>query len=200
MRFAVQNIADWVLDYLFENKSESDRQLHWVCANEFLSRDEIIGSQGVLNSFSKVYDRAIEGLKNENYIFHNEQDSVLVYSEIEKEHIKPLLIQKKTTEKIKCFYIAEFENGCKVGMTTNLKNRAMEYCKPWSKTLITLKVLQAEDPASIESHVKRCFKTKTKTRSTEFFYIPIKEIEKEVLAFDPFAVFESYEFEYYIPR
>jgi len=59
VRFAIQNIADWVLEYLFENKVESDRQLHWVCANDFLTRDEIVSCQSSLNAFSKSYDRAI---------------------------------------------------------------------------------------------------------------------------------------------
>jgi len=199
VRFAIQNIADWVLEYLFENKVESDRQLHWICANDFLTRDEIVSCQSSLNAFSKSYDRAIEGLKGENYIFHNEQDNVFVYSEIQKEHIKPLLIQKKISSKIKCFYIAEFENGCKVGMTTNLKNRAMDYCKPWNKALISLKVVQSENPIEIENHLKKCLKNKTKSRSTEFFYLKYREIEKELLAFDPFATLESYEFQYYLP-
>jgi len=153
-----------------------------------------------LNNFSKKYDAAIEGLKNENYIFHNSEDNVFVFSEINRKYIKPLLIQKKTEVRIKCFYIAEFENGCKIGMSTNLKARALEYCKPWSRPLLSLKVLQCENPENVESHLKKCFKKYAKSRSTEFLYIDINKIEREALAFDPFATFESYEYERYLPR
>lgn len=56
LRFGIQNIADWILDYLFENHSESDNQLHWICANEFLTRDEIIANSNALSNFSKKYE------------------------------------------------------------------------------------------------------------------------------------------------
>lgn len=193
MRFSVQNIADWILDYLFESKSEQDDQLHWIACNSFMTRDEITGSPHTLKKFSTNYERAIDGLKDQGYIFHNEFDNLMVYSEIDRKYIRPLKAQVKIVEKIKCFYIAEFPNGCKVGLTTNMRSRVRIYTKPWSRPVKQIKVLLCENPLEIENHIKKCFENYKQSRSAEFFNVSLERIEKEVLAFSPFSIFENYD-------
>jgi len=193
MRFLVQNIADWILDQLLEIKQMSDDELHWKACNQFLTRDEIITNAPSLRKFSKEYEKAVAGLVNENYVFHNEEDSLIVYAEVEKKHIKPLKAQVKTENKISCLYIVEFENGCKVGMTKNMKARIAEYLKPWSRPVLSASIVECENPLEIEGHLKRVFRKKRLGRSTEFFSIEKEVIENEVMALAPFSVFHSYE-------
>lgn len=193
MRFSIQNIADWILEILFITKSIRDDDLHWQAANYFLTRDEIISSDNSLRAFSKRYDAAIEGLKQSGYVFHNEHDNVIVYSEIEKRDIRPLKIQVKEKSKIRCFYLAEFGIGCKIGITTNIKGRSTEYMKPWSRTIYSITIVECDDMAGLESHLKDCFVPWRMKGSTEFFNLSKSMIEKEILAFYPLAVFQSYE-------
>ena len=193
MRFSVQNIADWILDKLFDEKRIADNDLFWRACNEFLRRNEIQSGNPALDKFSKNYNRAIQGLKRENYIFHNEMDNVIVFSQIERKYIRPLQVEAKRIESVKCLYIAEFDNGCKIGMTKNLKSRVNEYLKPWSRVLLGVKVLQCDNPAEVEKHLKVCFRSHRMGNSTEFFNLPLKKIELEAEAFLPLNFFENYD-------
>ncbi len=193
MRFSVQNIADWILDKLFDEKKAQDSELFWQACNQFLNRSEIQSGNPALDKFSKNYDKAIQGLKRENYIFHNEEDNVIVFSQIDRKYIRPLQVEAKRVDAIKCLYIAEFDNGCKIGMTKNLKNRVSEYLKPWSRHLLSVKVLQCENTSEIEKHLKVSFRNNRLERSTEFFNLPLSKIEAEAEAFSPLNFFENYD-------
>ena len=95
MRFNIQNIADYILDQLFQRNKISDSVLFWESSNYFLNRSEIYSGSQALDKFSKNYSKAIEGLKDSNYIFHNPDDDVIVFTEIDKRFIKPIKIGVK---------------------------------------------------------------------------------------------------------
>lgn len=66
------------------------------------------------------------------------------------------------------FYLIEFENGIKFGVTDNFKVRLRSYSSPWCKKImskVSIKILYATD---METVFKKRYKNFIKNNSTEY--------------------------------
>ena len=78
-------------------------------------------------------------------------------------------------------------------MTKNIRERIRDYSRPWVKPLLSVRVFQSDNSLDLQTHLRNCFTTYRCGRSTDFFKLTIKKIEKEVMAFDPFIEIENYD-------
>lgn len=186
----IRQIASWILDELAKENKQQDLDLHWKCCNTFLSRDEIMQNGRALEKLSNWFDDALMSLQKEHYVYFRDGE-VWVASERDN-NLERVVFGSARTSKIKCFYIIEFDNGCKVGIDTTFKQRLGSYRSPWCRPIKGIEILQNADPEEVEEHIKSCFKDTLVGRSTEFFGVSKAKIKKEVLAKFHGSVFDIY--------
>jgi hypothetical protein len=66
-------------------------------------------------------------------------------------------------------YLLQFEDGVKVGFTTNPVRRRTTYETPWTQPIINDFLFQHSNAAEIEREIKRRFKKYAHPKSKEFF-------------------------------
>lgn len=182
-------IAKWVIEYLKEKGKTSDTQLHWDACKQFLSRDIIMASGETLELFSEKYDDVLVNLERELYLYFRDGDYWV--ADKRDSDLARVIFSKVVKEKIKCFYIIEFDHGCKIGITTQMKNRVRSYISPWCMKIKSIEVLQNAEPLEVEDHIKKCFNNQS-IRRTEFLTIGKDKIKKEVESAFAGAIFEKY--------
>ena len=86
-----------------------------------------------------------------------------------------LEVQNKTRFK-RMFYIIEYSNGVKIGITTNAITRLKQYVKPWCYPVEAIYLSTSSQALTYENKCKKAFKSKTNASSTEFFEVSAQDI------------------------
>jgi hypothetical protein len=77
---------------------------------------------------------------------------------------------KKIKDNKKHFYVIEFDDGVKIGVTNSIDSLKGRYSRPWNKKPISISIEKTISPARTEHILKRLFWSETKDQnSTEFF-------------------------------
>jgi hypothetical protein len=148
----------------------------------------MIGGSG-LDDFSEKYDEAVNYLRSEYFITLDADDKWKTH-ERKKKKSKKLTVIRRSKDKISCLYIIEFEEGCKIGISSNVKNRMRDYKKPWCKRIERSYIVHHESPLDVENHLKRCFKD-VRHRG-EFYYCEPSVFFRELEAAYPMNPVENF--------
>lgn len=193
MSFNQKNISEWVISYLEKHKFEQDNQLHWLACNHFLTRNEIMYSKSRLEKFSDDFDDALRFLAREFFICYKGNEIWSQYKERTKDDFEEISKQEyKSRLSQKCFYIIDFRDGVKIGITSNFSNRVKDYKKPWCKPIRDSYIIANENNVAIENHLKKCFKEYILKGSTEYFNLSFRDVRKEIEAAFPMSVIEIF--------
>ena len=187
----IEYISDWILSHLEEKGIVSDELLHWNACNKFLGRNLIRENPRELEKFSNNFDFALNYLRKEFYISHKDGDFWINSQRKKRKNLKISTKKEYSNKAITCFYIIEFEHGCKVGISSKFKARLRAYKSPWCREILNTYILHHENPKEIESHVLSVFK-KNRSKNSECIYLNFDEIKKEVEAYAPLSIFEIF--------
>lgn len=99
---------------------------------------------------------------------------------------------------IKCVYLVLFDNGIKIGMTSNLKNRIQTYKQAWCRPIKEIWYMESQYPRIVEESLLKHFKKNRINKHSEFIInISIEEAIKILngplkRSPDPIMILSSY--------
>ena len=119
-------------------------------------------------------------MREEYYISFRDGELWSTSERSKPDQIKVKFHKTISGDKISCFYIIQFDNGVKVGMSTNFKSRMRSYLSPWCREVEAVYIVRSDEMDKVEAHVKDCFSKFKIGRSKEYLDISHLKIKNEI--------------------